>query len=154
MLRGFFLDIAALIEESPGPDRKITSLPVTNHREVNTHDIGAKAQQLGPIAESNRIDAMDILRGFALGGILLMNIEWFSRSLSALGTQDTTLTGMDHAAGWLVRCVVVWHGFCGDADSCERERKSFWRMVYATYARIVCVRNATHGLFLGRGHPA
>jgi uncharacterized protein len=49
---------------------------------------------------------MDILRGFALVGILLMNVEWFSRSISELGGFDRDLTGIDHAVGWLVRCFV------------------------------------------------
>jgi len=34
-----------------------------------------------PIALPSRIDALDIIRGFALIGILLMNIEWFNRPL-------------------------------------------------------------------------
>ena len=61
---------------------------------------------LQPISTSNRIDAMDILRGLALVGILLMNIEWFGRSMLSLGSFDTNLTGLDHTAGWLVRCFV------------------------------------------------
>jgi uncharacterized membrane protein YeiB len=61
---------------------------------------------LAPIAESKRIAAMDILRGFALIGILLMNIEWFGRSILELGTFDESLTGFDHAVGWLIRCFV------------------------------------------------
>lgn len=62
--------------------------------------------RLAPVAQSERIDAMDILRGFALVGILLMNVEWFSRSISELGGFDRDLTGLDHAVGWLVRCLV------------------------------------------------
>lgn len=53
-----------------------------------------------------RIDAMDILRGFALIGILLMNIEWFNRPIASLGGFDQSLAGFDHAFGWLVRCFV------------------------------------------------
>jgi uncharacterized protein len=63
-------------------------------------------ENLAPIAISERIDAMDILRGLALVGILLMNIEWFNRALSSLGSQDTHLTGLDHAIGWFIRCFV------------------------------------------------
>ncbi len=63
-------------------------------------------EKLAPIAISERIDAMDILRGLALVGILLMNIEWFNRAIAGLGTQDTSLTGLDHAVGWLIRCFV------------------------------------------------
>ena len=62
--------------------------------------------QLAPISTNKRIDAMDILRGLALIGILMMNIEWFGRSMSTLGTFDAELTGLDHAVGWLVRCFV------------------------------------------------
>jgi uncharacterized protein len=63
-------------------------------------------ENLTPITISERIDAMDILRGLALVGILLMNIEWFNRAISSLGSQDTSLTGLDHAIGWLIRCFV------------------------------------------------
>ncbi|WP_259365838.1 DUF418 domain-containing protein [Colwellia sp. MB02u-6] len=63
-------------------------------------------KSLAPIAISERIDAMDILRGLALIGILLMNIEWFNRAINSLGSQDTRLTGLDHAVGWLIRCFV------------------------------------------------
>lgn len=62
--------------------------------------------KLAPIAINQRIDAMDILRGIALIGILLMNIEWFNRAIAGLGSQDTSLTGLDHAIGWLIRCFV------------------------------------------------
>ena len=48
--------------------------------------------RLGPIADAKRIDAMDILRGIALIGILLMNIEWFGRSIAELGSLDHSLT--------------------------------------------------------------
>jgi len=64
------------------------------------------ARPLAPISESKRIDAMDILRGIALVGILLMNIEWFGRSVNEIGTFNTDLTGLDHAVGWLIRCFV------------------------------------------------
>ena len=47
---------------------------------IDTHAI---TPNLAPIAASKRIDAMDILRGIALVGILLMNIEWFGRSINA-----------------------------------------------------------------------
>ena len=49
---------------------------------------------------------MDTLRGIAVIGILLMNIEWFNRSFSGIGGFDESLTGLDHAFGWLIRCFV------------------------------------------------
>lgn len=69
-------------------------------------EVTSKDSALMPIAIDERIDAMDIIRGIALVGILLMNIEWFNRALSTLGSQDTSLTGIDHAVGWLIRCFV------------------------------------------------
>ncbi len=52
--------------------------------------------ELRPIAASERIEAMDVLRGVALLGILLMNIEAFVGPLVAsLDGLDPTLTGAD-----------------------------------------------------------
>jgi len=61
---------------------------------------------LQPLDKNKRVDALDILRGLALVGILLMNIEWFNRAIISLGGHDTSLTGFDHAVGWLIRCFV------------------------------------------------
>jgi uncharacterized membrane protein YeiB len=68
--------------------------------------IKATSSFLSPVAPKQRISALDILRGFALIGILLMNIEWFSRPISSLGGFDTELTGLDHGVAWLIRCFV------------------------------------------------
>ena len=35
-----------------------------------------------------------------------MNIEWFNRAIASLGSHDASLTGLDHAVGWLIRCFV------------------------------------------------
>ena len=61
---------------------------------------------ISPISKLERIDLMDILRGFALVGILFMNIEWFNRPTTELGNFDLSLTGMDYAAGWLIRVFI------------------------------------------------
>lgn len=56
-----------------------------------------------PVQAAERIHALDIVRGFALIGIFLMNVEWFSRPISELGTGvDLRLTGMDYAASWFI----------------------------------------------------
>ncbi len=61
---------------------------------------------LAPISTSNRIDTMDILRGFALVGIALMNVEWFNRTITMIGQFDNSLTGADWGAGWFIRLFV------------------------------------------------
>jgi len=59
-----------------------------------------------PEQGSSRIGVMDVLRGFALIGICIMNIEWFGRSFSELGHMDYRLEGADWAAAWLGRLFV------------------------------------------------
>ncbi|MEZ5465309.1 MAG: DUF418 domain-containing protein [Lysobacteraceae bacterium] len=61
---------------------------------------------LRPVAGAQRIDAMDVLRGFALIGILMMNIEWFNRPIAQLGSIDYDLLGIDYAAGLFVNIFV------------------------------------------------
>jgi uncharacterized protein len=54
------------------------------------------ATRLQPVPASERIEAMDVLRGFALLGILLMNIEAMVGPLnSAMTGLDPALTGAD-----------------------------------------------------------
>ena len=49
-----------------------------------------------PIERAERIDVLDVIRGFALIGILLMNIEWFTRPIIEIGLgMDATLRGAD-----------------------------------------------------------
>ena len=62
--------------------------------------------ELAPVAEAQRIDVLDVLRGFALIGILLMNIEWFNRPIAVLTMADYSLTGLDHAAAAFVKIFV------------------------------------------------
>ncbi len=61
---------------------------------------------LPPIVTTERIDLMDVLRGFALIGILLMNVEWFNRPIAELLRLDTSLAGLDHAVAWTVKIFV------------------------------------------------
>lgn len=61
---------------------------------------------MAPIVITERIDLMDVLRGFALMGILLMNVEWFNRPIAELLRLDTTLTGLDHATAWTIKIFV------------------------------------------------
>ncbi|MCA1799008.1 MAG: DUF418 domain-containing protein [Xanthomonadaceae bacterium] len=54
-----------------------------------------------PLSPGERIHALDIIRGFALLGILLMNIEYFQRPMQAIVFGfDSTQAGIDHAVAW------------------------------------------------------
>jgi len=70
------------------------------------NDVIPTNKQLAPLTNSSRIQVMDLLRGFALIGIIMMNIEWFNRPVSALMSFDYSLTGFDWASSWLVKVFV------------------------------------------------
>ena len=58
---------------------------------------------LEPVASTERIVALDVVRGFALIGIFCMNVEFFNRSLAELGTgMPVGLTGINWLASWFV----------------------------------------------------
>ena len=62
--------------------------------------------KLTPIQSNQRIDVIDTLRGFALIGILFMNIEWFGRPDIDVFQFDFSQTGIDWSANWLVKVFV------------------------------------------------
>jgi uncharacterized membrane protein YeiB len=60
-------------------------------------------QDLVPITANQRIEALDVVRGFALLGIFLMNVEYFNRTLSSLGQgMPRGLTGIDWVTSWFI----------------------------------------------------
>ncbi|HZH42896.1 MAG TPA: DUF418 domain-containing protein [Lysobacter sp.] len=64
-------------------------------------------QTLRPVAAAERIEAMDVIRGFALLGIFLMNIEAMAGPLNAaLSGVDPALRGADRAVDALVYVLV------------------------------------------------
>ncbi len=61
------------------------------------------APVLAPITASQRIEALDVVRGFALLGIFLMNIEYFNRTFSSFDEgMPRGLTGIDWFASWFI----------------------------------------------------
>ncbi|CAN5144292.1 hypothetical protein BH10PSE17_BH10PSE17_33350 [soil metagenome] len=61
-----------------------------------------------PTAENERFASLDILRGFALFGIFLMNIESFNLPLRSLFTDPLgSATGLDLGASWFIYVFVV-----------------------------------------------
>ncbi|NWJ39816.1 MAG: DUF418 domain-containing protein [Geothrix sp.] len=64
------------------------------------------AESLAPLREEERIQALDVVRGFALIGIFLMNVEWFNR---ASGEMNLGLpTGLTGANWWASRLIYVF----------------------------------------------
>jgi uncharacterized membrane protein YeiB len=60
-----------------------------------------------PIAASDRIHVLDVIRGFALLGIFMMNVEFFNRPLADLDAGlPAGIAGIDHWAGWCVHVFV------------------------------------------------
>jgi hypothetical protein len=60
-----------------------------------------------PVAIRDRIQALDVVRGVALLGIALMNVEFFNRPIGDLDAGlPAGVTGIDYWAGWFVQVFV------------------------------------------------
>ena len=115
-----------------------------------------------PIAASDRIQVLDVIRGFALLGILLMNVEFFNRPM---GETDLGLptggSAIDHWAGWFVYVFVrgkFWTlfsllfgmGFAVMLGRAEQAGRAF----LAPYLRrtlALAVFGALHAIFIWSG---
>ena len=119
-------------------------------------------QDLVPITANQRIEALDVVRGFALLGIFLMNIEWFNRPISSLGEgMPTGLTGLDWWASWFVLYFVqgkFWTifsllfgmGFAVMLTRAERAGREF-KIVYLRRVLALAVFGAAHFILLWAG---
>jgi uncharacterized membrane protein YeiB len=117
---------------------------------------------LAPVAGSERIQALDVVRGFALIGIFLMNIEFFNRPLSELGSGlPANLHGADYAAGWFIYSFVqgkFWTmfsllfgmGFAVMLTRAERAGRSFL-VPYVRRIAALALFGALHHVFLWGG---
>jgi uncharacterized membrane protein YeiB len=103
----------------------------------------AVTEPLRPVQGHERIQTLDVIRGFALLGIFLMNVEWFNRPIAELGSGvPAGLAGLDHAVAWLIHTFVsskFWPMFSllfgmGFAVMLQRARAKGSAFV-ATYAR-------------------
>jgi uncharacterized membrane protein YeiB len=117
---------------------------------------------LRPIAAAERITALDVVRGVALIGIFLMNIEWFNRPIAELGIGlPTTATGADWWAGYLIYILVqgkFWTmfsllfgmGFAVMLTRAERAGRNFL-VPYIRRIAALAVFGALHHIFLWGG---
>ena len=120
------------------------------------------ADVLAPTTGEQRIAAMDVVRGFALIGIFLMNVEFFGRATNTIGEgMPLGLTGLDWFASWFIAYFVqgkFWTifsllfgmGFALMLTRAERAGREFT----GTYLRRIlalAVFGAAHFIFLWAG---
>ena len=115
-----------------------------------------------PMAAAQRIEALDVVRGFALLGIFLMNIEWFNRPFATFNEgMPRGLVGADWWASWFVAYFVqgkFWTifsllfgmGFAVMMVRAEQAGREFKR-VYLRRVLALAVFGAAHYIFLWHG---
>lgn len=76
-----------------------SNIEIQQERDINS----SMPIVLQPLAKSERIQELDVIRGFALIGIFFMNVEFFNRSMGELGLgMPVGLTGANWFASWFV----------------------------------------------------
>ena len=126
------------------------------------HAAPPRAAPFTPVAEGQRIEALDVVRGFALLGIFLMNIEWFNRPLAAFNEgMPRGLTGADWGASWFIAYFVqgkFWTifsllfgmGFAVMLVRAERAGREFTK-VYLRRILALAVFGALHFIYVWEG---
>ncbi len=129
---------------------------------MNLQGDAVTSAELEPISANQRIEALDVVRGFALIGIFLMNIEFFNRAVSGIGEgMPLGLTGIDWFASWFVAYFVqgkFWTifsllfgmGFAVMMVRAERAGREF-KGVYLRRILALAVFGAAHYIFLWEG---
>lgn len=117
---------------------------------------------LAPTVPEARIEALDVVRGFALLGIFLMNIEFFNRSMGGIGEgMPLGLSGMDWWASWFISYFVqgkFWTifsllfgmGFAVMLTRAERAQRAFLGP-YLRRILALAVFGSAHYIFLWAG---
>jgi uncharacterized protein len=120
------------------------------------------AVALTPVADSERIASLDVVRGFALIGILTMNVEYFNRTIASLGSgMQSGLSGANYWVSFFVQYFVVgkfWTifsllfgmGFAIMLTRAERAGRPFL-LPYMRRIAALAVFGALHHLFLFAG---
>ena len=118
--------------------------------------------RLAPVAVGERLEALDVVRGFALFGIFLMNIEFFNRPYATFDEgMPRGLTGIDWLASWFVAYFVqgkFWTifslifgmGFAVMLVRAERAGRDFVRL-YLRRALALAVFGAVHFIYVWEG---
>jgi uncharacterized protein len=124
--------------------------------------IPASSGPFTPLSSSQRIEALDVVRGFALLGIFLMNIEWFNRPYATFNEgMPRGLEGPDWLVGWFVAYFVqgkFWTifsllfgmGFAVMLVRAERAGQPFMKL-YLRRILALAVFGAVHFIYLWEG---
>lgn len=114
-----------------------------------------------PVAPGQRIQVLDALRGFALLGIFLMNIEWFTRPAQEMGNGiDPAATGLDRVAAlavlvlvqgkfWVLFSLLFGMGFA--LMSARAGEDPGFRRIYLRRCLALLAFGLAHGLLLWNG---
>ncbi|MFM6987624.1 MAG: DUF418 domain-containing protein [Arenimonas sp.] len=115
-----------------------------------------------PTGAPERIDMLDAIRGFALFGILLMNLEAFTGPyLQAMSGVDPALSGADWLADafvyvfvqgkfWTLFSLLFGVGFALMQDGAQRARADF-SLIYSRRLMALAVFGLAHALLLWEG---
>jgi uncharacterized protein len=129
---------------------------------MNTLTESPERTELAPVPANQRIEALDAVRGFALIGICLMNIEFFNRPMSSLGQGiPPGLTGIDWLASyfvayfvagkfWTIFSLLFGMGFAVMLTRAESAGRGFFKP-YLRRLAALAVFGALHHIFLFAG---
>lgn len=117
---------------------------------------------LAPVRSDERIQALDVVRGFALIGIFLMNVEWFNRAMGEMSLGlPTGLTGANWWASrliyvlvqgkfWTIFSLLFGMGFAVMLTRAEQGGRNFLRP-YLRRIAALAVFGAAHHIFIWNG---
>jgi uncharacterized protein len=125
-------------------------------------EMTSTAGPLAPVSSGERIVELDVVRGFALIGVFLMNVEFFNRPMAGIGEgMPPGLTGIDWLASWFIAYFVqgkFWlifsllfgMGFAVMLSRAERAGRAFL-VPYLRRITALAVFGAAHFLFVWSG---
>ena len=120
-----------------------------------------RTNRFTPTEGSERIEALDVVRGFALIGICIMNVEYFNRAIADMGGIPAKFTGVDFIISyitqyfvtgkfWTIFSLLFGMGFAVMLTRADRAGRSF----LVPYLRRICalaVFGACHHIFIWSG---
>jgi uncharacterized membrane protein YeiB len=114
-----------------------------------------------PTESSERIEALDVVRGFALIGICTMNVEYFNRAISDMGGIPAKFTGLDFVISfitqffvtgkfWTIFSLLFGMGFAVMLTRANKAGRSFL-VPYMRRIAALAVFGACHHIFIWSG---